>query len=167
MLGLIKKSSLVTAAGLLLSIMASSAFADRPYWPENNRQYDKYDSRYEQNRYKKQHNKHRKHYSPTQRFDKSDKRAIYSYYGKQHYRGKCPPGFVKKKNSCKPTKHYKKWQKGKALSKQTRYYALPRELRYQLSHPQDHYRYVRVDNDVLLVDIVTNVVVDVIENILR
>lgn len=163
----ISKSSLITAIGLALSMLAGHAFADKYYWAENNRHQSKYDSRHDNKQYKNQRYTYRKNHSSKQHFHKNDRRTVYSYYAKQQHHGKCPPGLSKKKNRCQPSKHYKKWHKGKTLSQNTRYYELPRELRAQLSRPQDDYRYVRVDNDVLLIDIVTNVVIDAIENAWR
>ncbi|MBP9614264.1 MAG: RcnB family protein, partial [Thiopseudomonas sp.] len=66
-----------------------------------------------------------------------------------------------------PPRYAKKWHKGQPLSKQVKYYELPNRLHGRLQPAPRDYRYVRVDNDVLMIDTVTNVVVDVIENILR
>lgn len=171
MLNFVKSSSLVTVVGLTLSMMAGSAFADKPHWAEGNQSHKKYNSQQEKKHYKKsrdkKYNKRRSDDAYSYRFDRRDRQAIYSYFSGKKYQTKCPPGLAKKNNGCQPPGQYKKWQKGKALSKQARHYELPRELRHQLSHPHDGYRYVRVDNDVLLVDIVTNVVIDAIENVLR
>lgn len=174
MLRLFKQPSLITAAGLALAVMSGSALADQPYWAEGQQKHSKYDNRYDKKQYKKHRKDHekrlkkqRKHDSAKYRFHKNDRRAAYSYYGQQNYRRNCPPGLAKKNNGCQPPGQYKKWQKGKTLGKHTRYYELPPELRHRMSRPHDGYRYVRVDNDVLLVDIVTHVVVDAIENILR
>lgn len=171
MLSLVKKPSLLTAVGLALSIMAGSALADKPYWAEGHQKHSKYDDRYDKKQYKKDQKKYRKnkrkHDAAHYRFSKHDRQAIYSYFAEQHSHRNCPPGLAKKSNGCQPPGQYKKWQKGQALGKHTRYYELPSELRYHMSRPRDGYRYVRVDNDVLLVDIVTNVVIDAIENILR
>lgn len=163
----ISKSSFITGIGLALSLLAGNALADKPHWAERNKHQSNYDSRYDNKQYKNQSYKYRKNHSSKHHFHKNDRRTVYNYYGKQQHRGKCPPGLTKKNNSCQPSKRYKKWHKGKTLSKNTRYYELPRELRAQLSRPQDDYRYVRVDNDILLIDRVTDVVIDAIENAWR
>lgn len=171
MLNFIKSSSLIAAVGLTLSMMAGSAFADKPHWAEGNQSHKKYNSQQEKKHDKKSHDKkydkRRRDDAYSYRFDRRDRELIYSYFGGQRYQTKCPPGLAKKNSHCLPPGQYKKWHRGQTLSKGVRYYQLPRELRRELPRPHDGYRYVRVDNDVLLIELATNVVVDVIENILR
>lgn len=180
MRNLVKNSPTATVIGLTLFMLTGNALADKPQWAEGHKEHRKYTSQQEKHdkklekAYKKNHNKHAhkkhdKHDSSdySYHFPLKDRQLIYSYFGKQQHLGKCPPGLAKKNNGCLPPGQYKKWQKGKPLSRQVRYYELPRELRYQLSRLDDGYRYVRVDNDILLINLATHIVVDAIENILR
>lgn len=184
MLNVVKKTSLVTAVGFVLSILAGNALADKPHWADGKQQHqyeskqDKkyrkaqekrekaYKKKHDDKRYEKKYDSRRRH-DYSHRFHHKDRQLIYSYFGKQYNKGTCPPGLAKKHNGCLPPGQYKKWHRGQPLSKQVRYYELPRELRQQLSRLDGDYRYVRVDNDVLLLDLATSIVVDAIENILR
>lgn len=177
MINIGKKSTLRSALlGIALSIITGSAFADRPDWVErkqyrdaqqyhyqNNHRYKQYNNQ----RYNKQYNKHYHGPSAAYRFRDNDRQLIHQYYRDEQRRGKCPKGFSKKKNRCYASGKTKRWYRGQPLAKHTRYYELPNRLRNNLSPYQDDYRYVRVDNDILMVDNVTNLVIDVIENILR
>ncbi|HLR16360.1 MAG TPA: RcnB family protein [Alcanivoracaceae bacterium] len=155
-----KKSILLLAAFSLVPLMLSGgAVADKPHWAEKGKHHSTYDAKYDKKKYKKR--------SGSKRFHKRDRSAIYDYYGQTTGGKHCPPGLAKKNNGCLPPGQYKKWQKGQALPQHVRYYDLPSELRRRLSHPYDGYGYVRVDNDVLLINLATNIVVDAIENILR
>ncbi|WP_205340502.1 RcnB family protein [Denitrificimonas caeni] len=177
MLNIVRKLSFpFIMIGIMLSLLAGSAFADKPHWAQgNNRKGQEY--RYEKNHnYRYNNDKHHNgRYGNDNRRDRplrygfynNDRRLINQYYRDQHYQGKCPRGLAKKNNRCQPPGYAKKWKKGKHFTKHTQYYDLPKELRYRLSPPQDNYRYVRVDDDILMVDNVTNIIVDVIENILR
>ena len=176
MLNLIKKSSLYLAAiSVALMLTTGQAVADR-YYDSHRDQYrnsqdyrydKKYNNQYRNNQYRNQkHNQYRHGYNKRNGFRHNDRYLINSYYSDKRYRNNCPPGLVKKKNRCQPYGKAQRWKKGQKLSKNTRYYDLPRGLRSQLYTQPDH-RYVRVNNDVLMVDNVTNIVIDVLENILR
>ena len=176
MINIGKKSTLRLALlGIVLSIVTGSAFADRPDWVERKQYRDAQQHHYQNNqRYKQQNNKHykqhNKHYhgpSAAYRFRDNDRQLIHQYYRDEQRRGKCPKGFSKKKNRCYASWKTTRWYIGQPISKHARHYELPNRLRNNLSPYQDDYRYVRVDNDVLMVDNVTNLVIDVIENILR
>ena len=172
-----KKPSLRLAAlTVLLALFTSNAFADRLFRTDSHnrhaeehrpekqlKQHYKHDKYRDDRRYKDDRRRH----AVQHRFHQNDRRLINDYYRDQQYRGKCPRGLAKKNNRCQPPRYAKKWHKGQPLSKQVKYYKLPNRLHGRLQPVPRDYRYVRVDNDVLMIDTVTNVVVDVIENILR
>lgn len=182
MLNPLSRSSLRFAAiGILLSFFTAHALADKPYWADshsrqgqeyrykNQRQphyhNDKYSSdRYKQERYR---NEHRQDAYARHNFYRNDRRLINDYYREQSYKRNCPRGLTRQHNRCQPSRHAKKWHKGQALPQNIKYYTLPQPLHARLQQPPSDYRYVRVDDNVLMVDRVTNVVVDVIENIFR
>lgn len=168
MMNISKKSSLHLALlGIALSIAAGSAFADRPEWVERSKYQQAQEYRYQNNQGYKYQNKHYRGQSNANFFRDNDRRMINQYYRDEQRRGKCPQEFSKKKNRCYASGKAKRWHKGQSVAKHTRYYELPNGLRHRLSPYQDDYRYVRVDNDVLMVDNMTNLVIDVIESILR
>ena len=167
MINLIKKSALYLAAiGVALMLTTGQAVADRHHDSQRDQYRNSQDYRYDK-KYNHQHrNQYRHGYNKRNGFRHDDRYLINSYYSDKKYRNNCPPGLVKKKNRCQPYGKAQRWKKGQKLSKNTRYYDLPRGLRAQLYAQPDH-RYVRVNNDVLMVDNVTNIVIDVLENILR
>lgn len=163
----VKKPSLRLAVlSLALSLVAGNALADK----SDRKDRDQYRAGQEY-RHQNQHDDHyrdhqQRRYSSDYRFRDADRRAVNKYYRDKKKRDKCPPGLAKKNKHCQPPGQHKKWHRGKPIAKHVRYYELPRELRSRLSAPQENYRYIRVDDDILLIDRVTNVVIDVIENIL-
>jgi Ni/Co efflux regulator RcnB len=164
----VKKSSLRLAIlGLALSLVAGNALADKSERAERGKHREAQEYRDQNNQAHRYRNTNHRGDSAEYRFRDSDRRAINTYYRDEKRRDKCPPGLAKKNKHCQPPGQYKKWHKGKPIAKHVRYEDLPRGLRSRLSAPQDNYRYVRVDDDILLVDRVTNVVIDVMENILR
>lgn len=161
----IKKSSLhLTILSLALSLVTGAAFADKPDRAEPGRYRTAQEYRYQNHHYR---NDYQRKYATDYRFQDKDRHTVSQYYRDERRRGKCSPGLAKKNQRCQPSGHYKKWHKGKSIAQHTQHYDLPRGLRSRLSAPQENYRYVRVDDNILLVDRVTNVVIDVIENILR
>ncbi|HZJ94460.1 MAG TPA: RcnB family protein [Thiopseudomonas sp.] len=163
-----KKSPLhVAILGLALSLVAGSVLAGNGDHKKRKKHHDKHEYRHQYQHDERYYNSRRRHHSGDYRFRDSDRQAIHRYYRDVQRSGKCPPGLAKKNKHCLPPGQYKKWQRGKPIAKNIRYYELPRGLRSHLSVPDDHYRYVRVDDDILLIDRVTHVVIDVIENILR
>lgn len=165
MMSRVKKSSLHLAVlGLALSLVAGNALADKSDRGDRGKYREAHEYRQQDKHY---HDYQQRRYASDYHFRDTDRRAINRYYRDQQSRGKCPPGLAKKNKHCLPPGQYKKWHKSKPLAKHVRYYELPRGLRSRLSAPQEDYRYVRVDDDVLLIDRVTHVVIDVMENILR
>lgn len=171
MINIIKKLSLSLAAiTVTLMLTAGQAMADRYYDSQRDHYRGSYDQRYDKkhnNKYRNQHRQTYRHgYKNRNGFRYDDLHVINDYYRNKKYRNNCPQGLVKKNNRCQPYGKAKRWKKGQRFTKDSRYYDLPRELRSQI-YTQPNHRYVRVNNDVLMVDNVTDIVIDVLENILR
>jgi Ni/Co efflux regulator RcnB len=93
---------------------------------------------------------------------------VRDYYESQFRTGKkCPPGLAKKNNGCMPPGQAKKWDVGRPLPHDVRYYEVPRPLLLQLGQPPAGYRYVRVADDILLLATGTRMVVDAIRSLGR
>jgi Ni/Co efflux regulator RcnB len=92
---------------------------------------------------------------------------VRDYYDSQFRTGKCPPGLAKKNNGCMPPGQAKKWDVGRTLPQDVRYYEVPRPLVLQLGQPPAGYRYVRVADDILLLATGTRMVVDAIRGLGR
>ena len=100
-------------------------------------------------------------------FNDHHRDAARSYYH-QHYSNakNCPPGLAKKNNGCMPPGQAKKWAVGEPLPRGVTLYPVPRPVLVQLPPPPYGYRYVRVGNDIVLVQMQNNIVVDIIVNLL-
>jgi Ni/Co efflux regulator RcnB len=66
-----------------------------------------------------------------------------------------------------PPGQAKKWDLGQPLPTSVRYYEVPAPLVVQLGHPPSGYRYVRVDDNILLLAVGTRMVVDAIRGLGR
>jgi hypothetical protein len=88
----------------------------------------------------------------------SDRDILRSYL-RNNYRSNCPPGLAKKNNGCLPPGIAKKYTIGKPLG--VGFSSLPGNLLGRL-HPPHGYRFVRVDQDILLMAEATKKVVDAV-----
>ncbi len=100
-------------------------------------------------------------------FDDRHRGFASNYYDEQFRAGRCPPGLAKKHNGCMPPGQAKKWNVGQPLPQGVVYYSVPQPLVAQFGQPPAGYRYVRVSNDIVLMQIATRTVVDVIRNLGR
>ena len=97
-----------------------------------------------------------------------DRTTVYTYYRTEFVRGDCPPGLAKKNNGCLPPGQAKKlWGVGQPLPPTVIYYPLPQPLVLQLAPPPMGYEYVRVDDDVVLMNRDTRLVSEIITNLSR
>jgi len=97
-----------------------------------------------------------------------DRSTVSSYYREEFARGNCPPGLAKKDNGCMPPGLAKKeWQVGQPLPSSVTYYPLPPQLYTRLSPPPPGYEYVRVNDDVLLMQSANRSVANLVVNLLR
>ena len=96
-------------------------------------------------------------------FEARQREVARDYFGKQARAGKCPPGLAKKNNGCNPPGQVKQWEIGRPLPADIRWYELEPDLLSQLGQAPTGYRYAALDNDILLLELGTQVVVDVIQ----
>jgi hypothetical protein len=95
-----------------------------------------------------------------------DRTVVYQYYRTEYSAGRCPPGLAKKGNGCLPPGQAKKlWVVGQPLPPAVIYEPVPPVVVQQLAPVPPGYGYVRVDNDVLLMDMTNRMVADVINDI--
>jgi hypothetical protein len=95
-----------------------------------------------------------------------DRSTVYGYYRTEYLAGNCPPGLAKKGSGCLPPGQAKKiWVVGQPLPPTIVYEPLPPALVTQLTPPPPGYEYVRVDNDVLLMEIANRMIGDMIADI--
>ena len=98
-----------------------------------------------------------------------DRAIVYQYYRSEYSAGRCPPGLAKKGNGCLPPGQAKKqpplWVIGQTLPPAVVYERVPPTVVQQLAPVPPGYEYVRVDNDVLLMDMTNRMVADVVNDI--
>ncbi len=83
-----------------------------------------------------------------------DRFAAYTYFREEFLRGTCPAGLVKKPIGCQMQGEPKRqWTLGKKLSPTTLFYPVPLALVAKLSPPPSGVKYVRVDSDLLLMEL--------------
>lgn len=90
-------------------------------------------------------------------------RSVLRRYAQEHYKKSCAPGLAKKYDECL---HYGQPQKryivGYALPDHILYYPVPDDVVMHLRPVPKGYRYVRVDNDVLLMQTATRQILDAV-----
>ena len=96
-----------------------------------------------------------------------DRAVVYQYYRNEYATGRCPPGLARKGNGCLPPGQAKKqlWMIGQPLPPAVVYQPVPRAVVQQMAPVPPGYDYVRVDNDVLLMDMTNRMVADVVNDL--
>lgn len=95
-----------------------------------------------------------------------DRAVVYQYYRSEFSAGRCPPGLAKKGNGCLPPGQAKKlWAIGQPLPPAIVYERVPPVVTQQLAPVPPGYEYVRVDDDVLLMDMTNRMVADVVNDL--
>ena len=95
-----------------------------------------------------------------------DRAIVYQYYRRQFSAGRCPPGLAKKGNGCQPPGQAKKlWVVGQPLPPAVVYQPVPQVVTQRLEPVPAGYEYVRVDDDVLLMDKANRMVADVVNDL--
>ena len=99
-------------------------------------------------------------------FAASDRSVIQKFYATPITGPNCPPGLAKKNNGCLPPGQAKQYVIGSPLPAGVVMYPLPGHLLGMLAPPPG-YQYVRVESDILMVAVGTNMVVSALTNLVR
>jgi len=95
-----------------------------------------------------------------------DRTTVYRYYRTEFSAGRCPPGLAKKGNGCLPPGQAQKlWIVGQPLPPAVIYQPVPPAVVQQLEPVPPGYGYVRVEDDVLLMNMTNRMVADVINDL--
>jgi len=89
--------------------------------------------------------------------------SVRQYYTAHPRAGGCPPGLAKKNNGCLPPGQAKKWRRGERLPAGLEYYDAPGDLMAVLGGVPAGRRVIRVDEDLLLINIATGMVLEALE----
>ncbi len=95
-------------------------------------------------------------------FDQHQRAVVLKHFANKKHQRKCPPGLAKKNNGCNPPGQVKQWQLGQQLSNDVIRDQLSPRLEQQLGQAPTGYRYARVDNDILLLELGSMIVFDMI-----
>ena len=98
-------------------------------------------------------------------FNDQHREAARSYY-QAHYSNRCPPGLAKKHNGCMPPGQAKKWAVGQPIPRGVVVYSVPQPVIVHLPPAPYGYRYARLGNDIVLVQVHSNLIVDIIVGLL-
>jgi hypothetical protein len=83
-----------------------------------------------------------------------DRLAAYGYFREEYQRGTCPAGLLKKPIGCQmPGEPKRQWTLGKPLPPTTMFHPLPLSVLDRLTPPPSGVKYVRVDSDLLLMEL--------------
>ena len=102
--------------------------------------------------------------SPGMHFDERRQDSVRRYYAEQIRAGRCPPGLAKKHNGCLPPGQAKKWAMGHRLPGDVVYHNPSSTILGLLGAPPSGHRYVRVNNDILLLS-GAGLVIDAIQSL--
>jgi hypothetical protein len=97
-----------------------------------------------------------------------DRDAVYVYYRAEIAAGRCPPPLIKKDKAClAPAPAKQVWKLDQPLADGIAGEAPPAALIGKLSPSPAGYRYLRVDNDILVVGIGTRIVAALVADLSR
>ena len=157
------KMILACAALLTLTAgMAAPAYADKGgNGHGKGKGAQEWDDSYVQRSYDRHHDRDDDNTTVIKIYDND--RVILREYAEQKYYKSCPPGLAKKHNGCQPPGQAKKhYVVGHRLPEDVTYYVVPRDVVVHLRPVPAGYQYVRVDNDVLLMNQATKMIVDAV-----
>lgn len=99
-----------------------------------------------------------------------DRQTVYTYYRTEYAHVRCPPGLAKKGNGCLPPGQAyvpvrNVYVVGQPLPPTVVYQPVPPVLVERLEPVPPGYGYVQVDNDVLLMDMATRMIADIVNDL--
>lgn len=101
-------------------------------------------------------------------FNDQNRTYVRQYYTDNYGNGKrCPPGLAKKNNGCMPPGQVRNWAVGQPVPRGVTVYTVPQPVIRQLPTAPYGYRYVLLGGDVVLVQQQNNVIVDIIQGLLK
>ena len=92
--------------------------------------------------------------------------AVYGYFRDEFRRGNCPAGLVKRPIGCQmPGEPKRQWTLGRRLSPTTQFFPLPLPLLGALPPPPSGVKYVRVDSDIVLMEVDTLRIIEFVASV--
>ena len=155
----------IVALAIASMFVAAPSFAkdkDDDGQGKGNKQSQKHEAKAEKQAAKQE----RKEIKAGAYFNEQHRARAREYYAKEYGDGrKCPPGLAKKHNGCMPPGQAH-WDVGQRLPTDVQVYAVPQPVLVYLPAAPYGYRYHRIGNDIVLVQIQDNLIVDIIIGLL-
>ena len=105
---------------------------------------------------------------PGTHFNDQNRTYVRQYYTDNYGNGKrCPPGLAKKNNGCMPPGQVSNWAVGQPVPRGVTVYPVPQPVIRQLPPAPIGYRYAQLGGDVVLVQQQNNLIVDIIQGMIR
>jgi len=121
----------------------------------------------DEEKHEDKHGKHREDIRPGTYFNDQQRAGVRQYYVREYGDGRrCPPGLAKKHNGCMPPGQARKWAVGQPVPRGVTVYTVPQPVIVQLPPAPYGYRYSRIGNDIVLVQIQNNLIIDIIQGLL-
>ena len=144
---------------------------DKGQGKDNGKHAQKFEEK-QQKRESKEHSKaekrERKEIQPGSYFNDQQRTVVREYYVQNYSNGKkCPPGLAKKNNGCMPPGQTRNWTVGQPVPRGVTIYSVPQPVIAQLQPAPYGYRYARIGGDIVLVQQQNNLIVDIIQGLLR
>jgi Ni/Co efflux regulator RcnB len=154
--------SALLAATILCSAPAAMAKPHDKHWSNHDRD-DDYDWNDRHDRDHDWNDRHDRDHDHDRVYFRDNDRVVIRRYMVEDYHHHCPPGLAKKHNGCMPPGQAKKhYVIGQRLPTYVRYEPVPRAWVTELEPVPYGYQYVRVDNDVLLMNQASHEIIDAI-----
>jgi Ni/Co efflux regulator RcnB len=169
-----KLSHRVAALAIASAFIAAPAFAQGQghgkdkHEEKAERKADKHAEKAERKAEKRAEKRHREEIKHGAYFNDQQRTYVREYYTQQYGNARrCPPGLAKKNNGCMPPGQAKKWDVGQRIPAGVQVYSVPQPVIVHLPPAPYGYRYVRLGGDIVLVQVQSNLIVDIIHAILH
>jgi len=162
----------------LIALAITSIFVAGPVFAKGNddeqgkgkgkdKQVEKYEKQ-NQKQVQKAEKRERKEIEQGTYFNDQQRTYVREYYTTNYGKGKkCPPGLAKKGNGCMPPGQVRTWVVGQPIPRNVTLYSVPQPVILQLPPAPYGYRYARIGGDIVLVQQQNNLIVDIIQGLLR
>lgn len=159
-------NKLITAFLLFSIIIASGTYVQAHDKSEKQHKKHKSDDRYKDSHHHRHADDDDVIYvirKPRKVIIQDEDRIYIREYLSRNYSKHCPNGLAKKHHGCTPFGHSKRYVTGYILDEDVVYEELPHDLLIKLRPAPEEYRYVKVDDNVLLISEASKKIIDAVD----
>ncbi len=129
---------------------------------------NKHSEKYEKKAEKRAEKREREEIKQGAYFNDQQRTFAREYYTTTYRDGRrCPPGLAKKNNGCLPPGQVRNWVVGQPVPSNVTIYSVAPPVIRMLPPAPYGYRYARIGGDIVLVQQQNNIIVDIIQVLLR